>query len=207
MDGFVAACDPAGTVLETSAVVFTASQDLGITGGGRALKVALEAEICVAGDQHLGVYRAVRVMAGCAPFTHCIVNEYKGTFLRRMALGAGFVLGLESRAALALDGIAFMRVMTVTASDLARHYWMAVGKAELTALVQMALEAGLWILGRIDNRTLAAASLHVGASSSVASLAPLCRALYSIDCKLGMGRGGELCDDFSVAGRALLRSD
>ena len=58
--------------------------------GGLALEVAFEAEGLVARDQHDGIDRTVRIVAGGASLAQSLVFEYKRSALRRVTLEAGF---------------------------------------------------------------------------------------------------------------------
>jgi hypothetical protein len=80
---------PAGVVAGAAVV---ASEGDNRAGDGRMGEVAPQAKIGVAIQEHLGVHRAVRVMAHGATFTHGFVFENERTFLGRVASGARFVL-------------------------------------------------------------------------------------------------------------------
>lgn len=153
--------------------------------------MAAEAEIRVAGDEHLLIHGAVRIVADRAAFLHRLVREEERTFLRGVALRASLVGGFK-RGARALNDFAFMRIVAIAASHLAREDRVGVGQAELTALVQMAGEAGLGRFIGINNRTLAAASLDVDRSGTVACFAADVRAFVVLKRNVAMSRAFEV---------------
>ena len=65
------------------------------------LEVAFEAKIGVAGDEHLVVDSAVRVVTGGASFAHGLMLEDKRSALGGVALATGIVLGKQGRPAAA----------------------------------------------------------------------------------------------------------
>ncbi len=121
----------------------------GAAGVGR-LEVAAQAEVGIARDEHLRVHGAVRVVAGDAALAHRGVLIDKRALLLRVALGAGGVHVLEVHAG-AGDGVALVHVVAIAAAHLAVEHLVAVRQAELGALVEVALEAGLGRLLGIED--------------------------------------------------------
>ena len=173
MDCFVAACGPAVTILQTRTVIFTADDDVtGATAAEalRVLQMALHAQVGIALGEHFLVHGAMGIMTSDASFAHSLVIEDEGTLLLGMALGAGLILGLEAGGAAALDRIALVDIMAIGAGHLAIHHLMGIGKAELAALLKMALEASLGRFTGVDN-VFTVAGLHMEAGWTVARLA------------------------------------
>ncbi len=91
-----------------------ADEDVAI--GRLLLVMAAQAKCLVARDQQPRIHAAVGIMAGGAAFAHRLMPEHEGPRLCDVALGAGFVGGLEIRpAAFAAVGDhgAFMRVVAI----------------------------------------------------------------------------------------------
>ena len=89
MDGLVAAAAPTRAPAHKTGMVYFSDQQL--PRGGLLLEVAFEAEGLVARDQHDGVDRSMRVVAGGAALAQGPVLEHKRPPLGGMALEAGFV--------------------------------------------------------------------------------------------------------------------
>ena len=142
VDVFVATGDPAGAVLQASAVIFATGENRAVTRDCRVFKMALEAEIGITLDEHLLVYRAVRVMADSASFDHGVMLEEEWALLGGMALCARLVGGFELGRACAGHDVALVRIVAFGAGHLAGHDWVAVRQTELAALIEMALETG-----------------------------------------------------------------
>ena len=170
------------------------------------LEVALQAEVGIAGDQHLLVHRPVRVVADRAAFHHGVVLEEERALLRRMALRAGLVRGFQIRAA-ARDHMALVRVVAVVAAHASGQHGVGMRQVELAALVQVAGEAGLGRLAGIDNGALAAARLDVQRAGSVAGLTADVSTLGVLEGEPAVGRTVEVAGLILVALHALLGAD
>ena len=136
----------------------------------RCLKVAAQAEVGVASDEHLLVDGAVGIMARSATFLHGSVLVDERSLLSGMTLGAGVGLIGQINAA-TLDGVTFMNIMAIHATNLAGEHRMAMRQAELAAFIEMARKAGFRILVRIDDIAATTAGLHVQACRTMAGLA------------------------------------
>ena len=90
VDGGVAAGGPARAPSRELRVIHLAYHQL--TGGGLDLGVAFEAEIVVAGDQHLAIDGPMRLVAAGAAVAHRLVLVDKGPRLGLVTTGAGIVL-------------------------------------------------------------------------------------------------------------------
>ena len=112
-----------------------------LTGRARSLKVTSEAEIGVAGDQHLLVDRAVRTVAGDAAFFHRAVFKDERTLLRGMAFGAGFILAFH-RCAHAFNGVPGVDIMAIDAGNPARQYRVGIRQTEFSAFLEVAGKTG-----------------------------------------------------------------
>jgi hypothetical protein len=160
VDIFVAAGAPACAVLDAGAVVLAAHKEDAVSGDCGMFKMAPQAEVVVAGDQHFLVHRAVGVMADGATLDHGVVLEEEWTLLSRMAFGARLVLILQVGPGIH-DDVALVRVVTVAARDVAGEHLVGVRQAELAALVEMALKAGLRGGAGIDDRAAGTARVYV----------------------------------------------
>ena len=205
----VATGAPAGTLHEAGVMILRrvlhrVAVDLATD--GLHLEMAAEAEIGVTGDEHPLIDRTVWIMAGNAAFLHRTVLEDKRTFLGRVALRASLVLAFHGSAR-AFDGVTLVDVMAIDTRDFAGQHRMGVGEAELTALFQMALEAGLRGLAGIDDGALAATGLDVNRTGTVAGFATDVGPLVILQGQLGMAGRTEMLDLVFVAIGALVGAD
>jgi hypothetical protein len=157
-----------------------------------------DAEVVVAGDKHFGVHRAVRIVTGGATFEAGVVLEDKRTFLGGVTRETGLVGAGEVEGA-ALDRIAAVRVVAIAAAHRAGHHRVAVRQSKLAALLQVALEAGLGRLARIDDRAAGAARLGVDAGRAVTGLAAGVTGLGIAEREPAVGGGVEFGGDLGVA--------
>src|SRR3954469_9600568 len=120
------------------------SSNENLTGGGLLLEMALQAEHLIAFGKHPRIDRAMRLMAGGAPFTHGFVFEDERPALRDVAFAAGLLFGTEGGST-TYDGLTLVWIVTIAATDLCLaskspamgsfQNWMRVGQAELPALI------------------------------------------------------------------------
>ena len=106
------------------------------------LEMAAQTERLVARDQHPGIHGPMRVVACSAAFAHRFMAKNKRPELRRVTLGANFILPHQGRAA-ADDHRALMRIMAVAATDLAFEDGMMGGQVELGLFVEVTLKTHL----------------------------------------------------------------
>lgn len=102
-----------------------------------------------------------------------------------VALDAGFILAVKLGAS-TFDRRALVRVMAIATAHLAIQHWVSVGQAELSLLVQVALEAGFRSLFWIDDGACTTTGLNVLASWSVAGFATHVGSVLTLGLKLGM---------------------
>ena len=174
--------------------------------GRLLLEVALEAQVLVARLQHLRVQRTVRVVARDAAFARGLVLEHIGTTLRSVAFHAGAVHAAKVRAALG-DRITGVRAVAIAAAHLAGEHRMGVRQAELTALVEMALEARVGRCPRIHDRACATTLLDVNRARPVTRFATDLRAVAAGSEQLSVRRVVKFRREVFVALRALLGAD
>lgn len=165
--------------------------------------MARETEVGVAGDEHLLVDRAVRVMAARAAVAHRTMLINKRSSLGSVAFRAALVLGLKrcGRRGAAVD------IVTVHAGDMAIHHRVAVGQAKLTAFIEMACETRLGRLARVDDVVTTAASLRMQAAWAVTGLAAGVADLGVGDGEIGMAGRAEVIGQIGVTLGALLTAD
>jgi hypothetical protein len=168
--------------------------------------MAPEAEVGVAGDQHLIVHCSMRVVADGAAFAYGFVFENKRPTLRSMAFAACVVLG-QQRSAAALHGWPFVWIVAIAATHFAAHHRMTVSQFELPFLVQMALEAGFWRSARVQDGIVRSATLIVNAPRAVARFASDILGIRSFSLNARVCRRLEIADNFCMALRAGLRSN
>jgi len=134
---------------------------------GLFLTVALQAEVRIAGLQHFWVHRAVGRMAGHASLTEGFVLKYERSSLGIVAIEAG-VIGRQGPKPGMGYRSAFMWIVAIGTRDLSFDYRMAAGQAELTLLVNVAIEANLRRVSRIDNGFHCATRFNVKAPRTMA---------------------------------------
>lgn len=177
MNGFMAASGPAGAPGDIAGVVITKMHDLVRRSGQRIglprtllLEMALVAERSIALQEHAWVDGAVRIVAHGAAFTQSLMLKHKRSTLGRMAAEADLI-GVHQRGSTALLGAPLMRIMAIRAAHLAGKNRVRVRQIEFCANLQMALEAGLRLLARIQDRAISPAGGNVFASRTVARFA------------------------------------
>jgi len=88
MDSFVAACRPAGALLETQSMDRTTDEN---GASAHLLEMAFETEVRIPNDEQFGVNRTVRSVTGSASFADGLVLEDVGTALGGVTAEAAFV--------------------------------------------------------------------------------------------------------------------
>ena len=147
----------------------------------------------------------MRLVASGATFTQRFVLKHERPELRRVTLGASFVLR-KQRCAAALDRGAFVRIVAITATYFAFEHRVMVWEVKLALLVQVALKAGFRRFVWIDDRVARAAGLVMDASGTVAGLAPDVFGIIAWRFQPCVARGlkiaGDVCMTFLAAFRA-----
>ena len=180
--------------------------DLAVADDGRMREVAPQAKIGVAIKEHLGVHRAMWVMAYRATFTHRFVFENERAFLGRVAPCAGFVLILQA-CALTHDGIALVHIVAIHAAHVSGEHGMGMRQVKLAALVEVALKTGFGRFLRVDNSAGGTAGIDVLAAWTVAAFATETLGVFALDHDLGVGGAAKVLGDVLVALDAGLGTD
>ena len=140
----MAARRPAGALLDA----LNEAGMVGTTNHDRApadlLEVTFETKVGIAGGEELGVDRTVRGVTDRASFAHGLVFEHVRATLRGVAPEATFVGIQQRRAASAVNRSLVWRV-TVHAAELPLWHGMVAGKVELTAHVEVAIKADIFL--------------------------------------------------------------
>jgi len=193
---------PASAVAKQSAVVDVANVKARADGGTLSLRVAFEAEIGVALDEHFGIYRAVRAMTDDAAFAHGGVFKNERTGLFAVALGAGFVLARHGETSGWFHNVHAMGVVALDAIHFAFKDGMMLREMEFRLRLLVALETGFGIFAGIDDEFLEpAASGHgdVFASGAVAGFAAALAGHFSIgNAQSRVRAGGENAGDIGM---------
>jgi hypothetical protein len=195
MDGCVATRSPAGSHVKKSRVVRVADVNMP-AGNGRALhlRVATEAKIGIALDEHFLVDGAVGIVADDAAFTQRVVLEDKRPRLVSMALGAALVLPCHGQTAGGFHNVHAVRVVTLDAVHAAFQDWMVLGKMELSLEIQVTLKTGRRVFARIDDDPFAAAQASrgdmpaAGTVTGFASALSRHRRIFSMNPRMRAGR-------------------
>lgn len=173
MDGGVTTSRPAGTLRDELRVVHRTDHQL--PGGGTLnLRVAFQAKVAVTFDQHLGVDRSVRLMAGHAslPQRVMLVDVRKRLFA--MAFAAGLVDPRHSQTDPGrLHDVASVRVVTLHAIYFPFENGVPLGQSQFGMDLEVAGQTGLGIPSGIQNEScLAPAGGDVAAAGTMAGFAP-----------------------------------
>ncbi len=141
----------------------------------------------------------------------------KRAALLGVALKASFVSAQESKPAgfevllnvcrCAFDRDSLVRVVTIGAAHFAFQHRMVVRQLECGTHFQVALETGLRIFPRIDDRMRRATALDVQTARPVAGLAAHVLCVFSFGHQSRMRRCFEVAHDLFVTGLAFLRAD
>jgi len=205
----VAAGGPTGPHLQVPGVIGVA--DINAAGGHTRtliLRVTAQAQIGIAGDQHLFIHRTVRVVTGGAAFTHRLVFKDERPRLLAMTLRTTFILPRHGQAAGRFENVAAVRVVAGHTAHVPFDDRMVLGQVEFRLDVEMTLKAGRGVLAGVDDEFGAAAGLDVFATGAVAGFAAGFAGhgrVGDVDPRVGTGR--EFPDDLLVAIQASLIAD
>jgi hypothetical protein len=193
---------PAGAVTNQAAMVDVADIKRGSGIRPPYLRMTTEAEVCIAKGQHLGVDRAVRIVATGASFAKRGVLKNEGPGLLSMALRTGFVPSRHGQTARRLHDVHPMGVVALGAIHFAFGHGMMLGQVELGVDIEMTLKAGLRIFARVDDEFFASRSAdgHMLAGWAVARFASVLPCGSGL-CEMepGVRTGGEGPGNFRVA--------
>jgi hypothetical protein len=156
------------------------------------LCMALQAKIIVPFNQHLGIDRAVRLMADSASFAQCFVFENERASLLAMALSAPFIQTSHHQSPAPLVNIHSVRIVTLGAIHFAFPDRVMLRQINFGMSLQMALQAGGRVVTRInDQPTAPPACRHMPAARTMACLAagrPREAGPFKVHSSMGTGR-------------------
>ena len=180
--------------------------DQNFAADGLLLEMAFQAQHMIAFRQHPRIDRTVRSMASRASLAHRFMLEHKRAALRDVTFAASVLLGAERRAATD-HRRSLMRIVTIGATDSSTHrnrvavssfeHRMAVGQAELRALVEMTLETNFRRFERIDD-SVARAGLRMQAARAMARFATDVLRVDSLRLQSRMRRRFEIARDLGM---------
>lgn len=210
MHGGVTAGTPAAAEFQFIGVVFVADQDLP-RANERALRlrVALEAKIIVALDEHLAVDRAVRTVTNSAAFSHGFVLKDERLGLIAMTLRARLIEPRHREAASGLHDVRTVWVMALDTTHFAFEDGMMLREAERGVGFDVAIQTTRRVLAGIENKfPTAATDGDVQAAGAVAGFAAA-RADFDVwdEMHPRVRTGRELPDVIGVTGQAGLIAD
>jgi len=152
---------PTGAVTKQSAVVDIANVKPGCGRRSLRLRVALEAQVGIALDEHFGINRTVRVVANGATFAERGVFKNEGAGLFAMTLSAGFVLTRHGEPARGLHDVHAVRIVALDAIHFTLNDGMMLWQMKFSLSLLMALKTRFGVLAGIDDEFFeAAASGH-----------------------------------------------
>lgn len=165
----MAAGSPTSSDLQKRCVIGVA--DVNVTGGNiRALhlRVAAQAEIRIAFDEHFSIDRAVWAVASRAAFAQRFVLKNKWTRLGLMTLRATFILPRHREAARWFENVAAVWIVAIHAIHVAFDDRMMLRQIKFRVNVEVALKTGFGIFAGIDDEFRRAAAADVFAAGTVA---------------------------------------
>lgn len=173
MHGRVTAGAPTGSEAQESCVILAPDENPGVTRRRTCrLSVTFQAQIVVAFDQQLRIYRAVRMVADRAAFAHRFMLEDKRSGLFAMTLGTGFVESRHGKAADGFHNVAPVRIVALHAIHFSFNDRMMLRQGEFGVRLEMTLKAGGGVFTGIDDEFAApAAAGDVFAAGAVAGFA------------------------------------
>lgn len=116
----------------------------------RHLRMAFQAEIVVALDQHLVIDRTMWFMTDDATFANCLVFENEWPGLLAMALGAAFVHPCHGQAAVRLEDVQSVRVVTLHAIHASLDDSVMLRQPKLRMHIQVTFKTSSGIFAWID---------------------------------------------------------
>lgn len=209
MNRRVAAGSPAGSDLQKCRVIRVTDVNVAARNiRALDLRMAAQAKIRVALDEHFLVDRTVWTVAGDAAFAHRRMFKDNRARLVTMTLRTAFIWPRHRQPARRLENVATVRVVAIHATHVAFDDRMMLWQIEFRVHIQMALKTGSWVFTGIDDELGTTAGLNVFAARPVAGFtAGLAnhRRLFKMDARVRAG--GKLPDDGLMAIRASLVAD
>ena len=141
------------------------------------LDMAAQAQIRVAGKQHLVINRTMHLMADRTSFTQTFMLPDKRTALFLVTFKTRLVDVFHTRGP-PWPRVNAMKIMTIGTAHFAFQYWMMIRQPEFGLFVHVAGEANLRLIAGVDDVVLAAAVFRVDAPRAMTHLTTLRNALY-----------------------------
>jgi len=205
MDGLVATGSPAASIAEEAetAVVHSPEDNaFGIIAEG----MALEAKIAVTDFQHAFIHGTVRIMTDGAALTHGFMLEDKRSPFFRMAFQATLVTAVQPHN---LCQVFFpsMRIVAIRAIHAMLAHGVTVGKGKLALFINMAAEAHVVGLGRVDDIPRPLPFDRVDAAWAVTGLTSFTKTVFSGNLEDRMVRPVKITEQALVTIGALFVAD
>jgi hypothetical protein len=135
------------------------------------LRVATQAKIRIAFDEHFPIDRTVRVVADGAAFAQRLVFKNERPRLGLMTLRATLILRRHRESARRFENVAAVRIVAVGAIHVAFDDRMMLRQIEFRMNVEVTLKTGFGIFAGIDDEPRRAAGADVFAAGTVAGFA------------------------------------
>lgn len=137
------------------------------------LQMTFQAQVIIALDQKLPIYRPMRPMTRGAPFPHRFVLENKWTALLSMTLRASFIQAGHRKPSSRFHDVVPMGVMAAHAVHVPFDDRMMLRQVEFRMHIEMALKTRRRVLARVYDKTSpSAANAHMFARRSVTRFTP-----------------------------------
>jgi hypothetical protein len=135
------------------------------------LGVTTQTEIGIALCEQFSIQRSVRGVTNGAAFAQRLVFKNHRPGLLAVTLRAAFILAGHRQTALRFEDVAAMRIVALHTIHPPFEDGMMLRQMKLAFHIDVALEAGGWILAWIDDEFKTAAGLDVFAAGAVAGFA------------------------------------
>ena len=145
---------PAGAEVDEGAVGHIADGNAAGCARSLHLGMATEAEIRIPDGEHLGIDRAVRIVASRAAFAHRRVLKNHRLGLFPMALGAVFIQTRHRQSARRLHDVHAVRIVTLNAVHFAFDHGMMLRQVEFSLRLHMTSETRGRILAGVDYKSI-----------------------------------------------------
>jgi len=200
----MAAGSPAGSDLQKRRVIRVA--DVNVPAGNvhaLHLRVAAQAKIRVALDEHFIIDRTVRIVTNDAAFAHSRMFKNKRACLVTVTLRTAFILPCHGQPAGRFENITAVRVVALHAAHVAFDDRMMLRQIKFRVNIEMTLETRRRVITRVDDEIGAAAGFDVFAARTVTGFAAgLAGHRRSFKMNPRVRAGGKFSDDVLMAVRA-----
>ena len=165
MNSRVVAGGPASACLQEEGVGDDANKDLPLRAGH--LGMTAQAKVWITLREHFTVHRTVRAVAGHTTFPHRRMLKHDRAGLSPMTLRTGFIQAGHGQSARRFENVAAVGIVALDTIEMAFQHRMMMRQLKFALDCEVALQAGRWILARVDDEFVSAARFNVFAARPV----------------------------------------